>query len=95
MLAICCESLQLNGVRFTPKFREHTDANKTCGRLVESLGLVDNASVRDVSSKTGHDFRQLLQLTNTKFDCISFDFSGEGPALRLNMFHPISDAGGE
>ena len=31
-------------------------------------GSVDNVSVRDVSSKTGHDFRQLLQLTKSKFD---------------------------
>ena len=58
-------------------------------------GSVDNVSVRDVSSKTGHDFRQLLQLTNSKFDCITFDFSGEGPPLRLNMFDPIDDAGDE
>ena len=58
-------------------------------------GSVDNVYVRDVSSKTGHDIRQLLQLTNSKFDCITFDFSGEGPPLCLNMFDPIADAGDE
>ena len=58
-------------------------------------GSVGNASVGNIPSKTGHDFRHLLQLTNTKFDCVSFDFSGEGPPLRLNMLHPILDAGGE
>ena len=59
-------------------------------------GSVDNASVRDVSSKTGHDFRQLLQLTKkNKFGCITFDFSGEGPPLRLNMFDSIENQGDE
>ena len=56
-------------------------------------GGVDNVSVRDVSSKTGHAFRQLLELTNSKYDCTTFDFSGEGPPLRLNMFDPIADQG--
>ena len=54
-------------------------------------GSVDNVSVRDVSSKTGHDFKSLLLLTSSKFDCITFDFSGIGPPLRLNMFEPIED----
>ena len=58
-------------------------------------GSVGNVFVRDVSSKTGHDFRQLLQLTNSKFDCTTFDFTSEGPPLRLNMFDLIEDAGGE
>ena len=56
-------------------------------------GSVDNASVRDVSSKTGHDFKELLKLTQNKYDCITFDFSGEGPPLRLNLFQPIVDSG--
>ena len=54
-------------------------------------GSVDNVSVRDVSSKTGHDFKSLLLLTSSKYDCITFDFSGIGPPLRLNMFEPIED----
>ena len=54
-------------------------------------GSVDNVSVRDVSSKTGHDFKSLLLLTNSKYDCITFNFSGIGPQLRLNMFEPIED----
>ena len=56
-------------------------------------GSVDNVSVRDISAKTGHDFKQLFRLTNTKYDCATFDFSGEGAPLRLNMFHPIDDSG--
>jgi hypothetical protein len=52
---------------------------------------VDNGSVRDVSSKTGHDFRALFRLTKSKYDCVTFDFSGEGPPLRLNMFGVIED----
>ena len=35
-------------------------------------GSVDNASARDVSSKTGHDFRQLLQLTKSKIRLCNF-----------------------
>ena len=54
-------------------------------------GSVDNVSVRDVSSKTGHDFKSLLLLTSSKYDCITFNFSGIGPQLRLNMFEPIED----
>ena len=52
---------------------------------------VDNVSVRDVSSKTGHDFKALLRLTKSKYDCVAFDFSGEGPPLRLNLFDVIED----
>ena len=54
-------------------------------------GSVDNVSVRDVYSNTGHDFKSLLLLTSSKYDCITFDFSGIGPQLRLNMFEPIAD----
>ena len=52
-----------------------------------------NVSVRDISAKTGHGFKQLLRLTNAKYENITFDFSGEGAPLRLNMFHPVVDAG--
>ena len=52
-------------------------------------GSVDAISIRDVSQKTGHDFAELLKLTDTKYDSITFNFSGDGPALRLNMFTPI------
>jgi len=48
-------------------------------------------SVRDISSKTGHDLKALLLLNSPKYDCITFDFSGTGPQLRLNMFEPIED----
>ena len=58
-------------------------------------GSVGNVSARGASLKTGHDFRQLLQLINSKFDCTAFGFSGEGIPLRLNMFDPIAGAGGE
>ena len=54
-------------------------------------GSVGNVSIRDVSSKTGHDFKALLLLTNAKYDCITFDFSGTGPQLRLSMLKPIED----
>ena len=48
-------------------------------------------AVSDISRKTGHDLRQLMRLCNTKYDSITFDFSGNGPRLRLNMFDPIDD----
>ena len=50
---------------------------------------VDAISIRDVSAKTGHDFADLLRLCETKYDSITFDHSGNGPELRLNMFNPI------
>ena len=55
-------------------------------------GSVDAVSIRDVSGKIGHDFASLLRLTATKYDSITFDFSGDGPFLRLNLFRPIHDA---
>ena len=48
-------------------------------------------AVSDISRKTGHDLRQLMRLGETKYDSITFDFSGNGPKLRLNMFEPIED----
>ena len=54
-------------------------------------GSVGNVSVRDISSKTGHDFKSLLLLTSSKYGCITFDFSGTGPQLRLNTFESIED----
>ena len=55
---------------------------------------VDHNSVRHISGTTGHDFKELLKLTTTKYDHITFDFSG-GPALRLNSFDPITDHGSD
>ena len=61
-------------------------------RWLTLLGSVDAVSIRDVSGKPGHDFASLLRLTATKYDSITFDFSGDGPVLRLNLFRPIHDA---
>ena len=36
-------------LHFTPKFRQHTDANKTCGRLVELCGVVSTMSASGTS----------------------------------------------
>ncbi len=55
---------------------------------------VDMHSVRHISGKTGRDFKELLKLTKNKYDFITFDFSG-GPALRLNLFEPITDHGSD
>ena len=55
-------------------------------------GSVDAVSIRDVSGKIGHDFASLLRLTATKYDSITFDFSSDGPVLRLNLFRPTHDA---
>jgi hypothetical protein len=57
-------------------------------------GSVDQHSVRHISGTTGHDFKELLKLTKNKYDFIAFDFSG-GPALRLNLFQPITDHGSD
>ncbi len=57
-------------------------------------GSVDQHSVRHISGTTGHDFKELLKLTKNKYDFITFDFSG-GPALRLNLFQPITDHGSD
>ena len=57
-------------------------------------GSVDMHSVRHISGTTGHDFKELLTLTKNKYDFITFDFS-EGPALRLNLFDPITDHGSD
>ena len=58
-------------------------------------GSVDQHSVRHISSTTGHDFAELLKLTVNKYEFIAFDFSGQGPALRLNLFQPITDHGSD
>ena len=52
---------------------------------------VSLGAVSDISRKTSHDLRQLMKLCATKYDSITFDFSGNGPKLRLNMFGPIVD----
>ena len=57
--------------------------------IVARLICVSLGAVSDISRKTGHDLRQLMRLCETKYDSITFDFSGNGPKLRLNMLQPI------
>lgn len=51
----------------------------------------DNASNQYVSRMTGHDMKALKRLCETKYDSITLDGSGNGPALRLNLFTEIKD----
>ena len=51
------------------------------------------SACRDVSSKTGHDFRQLLTVNKKQIRLHNFRSYQEGPPLRLNMFDPIEDQG--
>ena len=52
---------------------------------------VDQNSMDYISRLTGHDMRQLKRLCQTKYDSIALDFSGDGPAVRSNLFTPIED----
>ena len=60
-----------------------------CWRVLYPSVSLD--AVSDISRITGHDLRQLIKVCATKYDSITFDFSGNGPKLRLNMFEPIVD----
>ena len=53
---------------------------------------VDRESMRYVSRLTGHDMRELAKLCEKKHDSITFDFSKDGPELRLNLFTPIKQS---
>ena len=57
-------------------------------------GSVDQHSVRHISGTTGHDFKELLRLTKSKYDFIALILLG-GAALRLNLFDPITDHGSD
>ena len=50
---------------------------------------VDNMSMLDISRKTGHDMKALSKLCKSKYDSITFDHTGDGPVVRLNLFTPV------
>jgi hypothetical protein len=52
----------------------------------------DRESQRYVSRLTGHDMAKLSKLCKTKHDSVCFDFSKDGPELRLNLFTPIKQS---
>ena len=56
---------------------------------------VDETFNRDVQAKTGHNMRDLKKLCESKYDNITFNFTGRGPALLFNLFEPIEDDHGE
>ena len=71
--------------------KERAHARKEAAKLARARTIVHELMKTERNSEK----LRLLQLTNSKYDCITFDHSGEGPPLRLNMFDPIEDQGEE
>ena len=44
-----------------------------------------------ITRTTGDNFRELMKMCENKFNSITWDFSGNGPRLRLDLFQKIKD----
>ena len=80
--ACSCFCIQQNLVSIPPSIRRAAD-------WTIIWPGVDKESMRYIGRITGHDVSKLAKLCKTKYDSLTFDHSGDGPAVRLNLFHEI------
>ena len=82
--SVSCALIQQNFVSIPPAIRRAMD-------WWVIWPSVDHESMKVISRKTGHDMIALAKLCKTKYDSITFDHTGDGPEVRLNLFKPIVD----